>query len=83
MYKNITGFYIGLWCNGNTQDFGPWIMGSNPVSPTILEKKLKKLNIKLKIWYFDSILNLQQVNIKVLWKYFGDGSLGLVHGVIC
>lgn len=25
---------IGLWCNGNTQDFGPCIMGSNPVSPT-------------------------------------------------
>ena len=26
--------YAGLWCNGNTQDFGPWIMGSTPVSPT-------------------------------------------------
>ena len=27
-------FYIGPWCNGNTEDFGPSVMGSNPVGPT-------------------------------------------------
>ena len=25
---------IGLWCNGNTTDSGPVILGSNPGSPT-------------------------------------------------
>ena len=25
---------IGLWCNGNTTDSGPVILGSNPSSPT-------------------------------------------------
>ena len=25
---------IGLWCNGNTPDSGPDILGSNPSSPT-------------------------------------------------
>ena len=25
---------IGLWCNGNTTDFGSVIGGSNPPSPT-------------------------------------------------
>ena len=24
----------GLWCNGNTTDFGSVIMGSSPVGPT-------------------------------------------------
>ena len=37
-------FNIGLWCNGNTGDFGPSVMGSSPVSPTI---KLSSLTY----WY--------------------------------
>ena len=45
--------YAGLWCNGNTQDFGPWIMGSTPVSPTImLVKKFLKIFLRnLKLFY--------------------------------
>ena len=26
--------HIGPWCNGNTEDFGPSVMGSNPVGQT-------------------------------------------------
>ena len=26
--------YIGVWCNGNTTDFGSVIRGSNPLAPT-------------------------------------------------
>ena len=46
-------YNIGLWCNGNTQDFGPWIMGSTPVSPTImLVKKFLKIFLRnLKLFY--------------------------------
>ena len=36
--------FIGLWCNGNTQDFGPCIMGSNPVSPTFLSWIINESN---------------------------------------
>ena len=35
--------YAGLWCNGNTQDFGPWIMGSTPVSPTTDNDYVKQI----------------------------------------
>ena len=28
-------FAIGLWCNGNTTDSGPVILGSSPGSPTV------------------------------------------------
>ena len=26
--------YIGVWCNGNTEDFGSLVQGSNPCTPT-------------------------------------------------
>lgn len=40
----VGGDKTGLWCNGNTEDFGPSVMGSSPVSPTniFLIKILKK-----------------------------------------
>lgn len=30
----IYNSFTGLWCNGNTEDFGPFVTGSTPVSPT-------------------------------------------------
>ena len=33
-YFCIVKKIIGLWCNGNTTDSGPVILGSNPGSPT-------------------------------------------------
>ena len=33
---------IGLWCNGNTTDSGPVILGSNPGSPT-RKRRLKRV----------------------------------------
>lgn len=27
-------YFTELWCNGNTQDFGSWISGSNPDGST-------------------------------------------------
>ena len=27
-------YFIELWCNGNTQDFGSWISGSSPDGST-------------------------------------------------
>ena len=33
-YFCIVKTNIGLWCNGNTTDSGPVILGSNPGSPT-------------------------------------------------
>ena len=30
-------FKIGIWCNGNTTDSGPVILGSSPSIPTIIK----------------------------------------------
>ena len=30
-------FNIGIWCNGNTTDSGPVILGSSPSIPTIIK----------------------------------------------
>ncbi len=30
---------IGVWCNGNTTDSGPVILGSSPSTPTMKEAK--------------------------------------------
>lgn len=30
----LNSYFIELWCNGNTQDFGSWISGSSPDSST-------------------------------------------------
>ena len=35
---------IGVWCNGNTTDSGPVILGSSPSTPT--EEIAKSLRIK-------------------------------------
>ena len=34
--KSVTSdlTYIGVWCNGNTTDSGPVILGSSPSTPT-------------------------------------------------
>ena len=31
---NSNNDWIGVWCNGNTIDFGSVISGSNPLTPT-------------------------------------------------
>ena len=36
-------FNIGVWCNGNTTDSGPVILGSSPSTPTEEIAKLLKL----------------------------------------
>ena len=33
MFATFTSF-IGLWCNGNTADFGSVVLGSSPSRPT-------------------------------------------------
>lgn len=33
-FAAFRSYFIELWCNGNTQDFGSWIPGSNPGSST-------------------------------------------------
>ena len=35
-FSNCT-FNIGIWCNGNTTDSGPVILGSSPSIPTIIK----------------------------------------------
>ena len=37
-------FYIGVWCNGNTADFGSVIMGSTPVTSTIIDNHGRDIN---------------------------------------
>ena len=39
---------IGLWCNGNTTDSGPVILGSNPGSPT--KKREQPIGCSLFCW---------------------------------
>ncbi len=34
---------IGVWCNGNTTDSGPVILGSSPSTPTLKVAKLLKI----------------------------------------
>ena len=34
---NNCNFNIGIWCNGNTTDSGPVILGSSPSIPTIIK----------------------------------------------
>ncbi len=31
----MLGFFIDLWCNGNTSDFGSVVLGSNPGRSTM------------------------------------------------
>ena len=51
---------IGVWCNGNTTDSGPVILGSSPSTPT--EEIAKLLKIKhLAIFLFH------------FWRDFGVG----------
>ena len=35
---SVKGYFnwIGVWCNGNTSLFGGGIIGSNPVTPTVV-----------------------------------------------
>ena len=40
----IDAIDIGVWCNGNTTDSGPVILGSSPSTPT--EEIAKPLRIK-------------------------------------
>ena len=47
----------GLWCNGNTQDFGPCVLGSNPGRPTI-EINFKIFLTKFELFKLSSILIL-------------------------
>ena len=35
--------HIGIWCNGNTTDSGPVILGSSPSIPTKLLKRATSL----------------------------------------
>ena len=43
---------IGLWCNGNTTDSGPVILGSNPGSPT--QKMLMTSAEKQRFFYYNT-----------------------------
>lgn len=36
--KKNTFFEIALWCNGNTEDFGSFVPGSNPGGATNLPR---------------------------------------------
>ena len=45
--------FIGIWCNGNTTDSGPVILGSSPSIPT--QKIAKSLNISA--WRFLHVYN--------------------------
>ena len=50
-YRRISpDLHIGLWCNGNTQDFGPCVLGSSPGSPTKLSSLTYWYN-KIKNWF--------------------------------
>ena len=37
---------IGVWCNGNTTDSGPVILGSSPSTPTKFSRKFLKKNLR-------------------------------------
>lgn len=39
----ITHQYNGLWCNGNTTDFGSVILGSSPSRPTKASQETGRL----------------------------------------
>ena len=36
--------FIELWCNGNTSDFGSEILGSSPVTSTIIDNHGRDIN---------------------------------------
>ncbi len=48
---------IGVWCNGNTTDSGPVILGSSPSTPT--EQIAKQLKIeRLAIFFSNKAMKL-------------------------
>ena len=40
--------YIELWCNGNIEDSGSFVLGSNPSSSTKNQKNIIKIFSKIK-----------------------------------
>ena len=40
---NISFADIGIWCNGNTTDSGPVILGSSPSIPT--DEKVQQIDV--------------------------------------
>ena len=40
--------YIELWCNGNIEDSGSFVLGSNPSSSTKKSKNIIKIFSKIK-----------------------------------
>ena len=59
---------IGVWCNGNTTDSGPVILGSSPSTPTVLSAKLLKIST-------------QRIFYKHNWRVFGVMIKG--DGMMC
>ena len=51
---------IGLWCNGNTADFGSVVLGSSPSRPT------KNLLIFQEVFFIDDVFKIELLNFILL-----------------
>ena len=65
---------IGLWCNGNTTDSGPVILGSNPGSPT------SKDDFRVVFFRFGLPGFVQLVAVCVVGALAALESLGVIRG---
>ena len=48
---------FGVWCNGNTTDSGPVILGSSPSTPTRTIAKYLQFNT----WRFSFLINSREI----------------------